>query len=149
MKKFSYTIATFFYIGRFPFGPGTLASFISLPIFYLILKKILLYIILLTVIIIVGVLSSHSVAVESKDNDPSYVVIDEVAGMGVSLLFAPQNILYIAVAFILFRILDIFKLPFIKKVEHIGNGIGIMLDDILSGAITLIIMVIVHRFGIV
>lgn len=149
MKRFSYLIATFFFIGKFPFGPGTVASLISLPIYYLMVNNIPLYIAVLAGVIIIGILSSRSVAVASGDEDPSYVVIDEVAGMGVSLLFASQNILYFFVAFILFRIFDIFKLPFIKKVEHIGGGVGIMLDDILSGIITFIIMIVFHRIGVV
>ena len=149
MKKIYYILATFFYIGRFPLGPGTLASLVSLPLYYFMEKYTILYIIVLALIIFIGVVASYSVAVESGDEDPSYVVIDEVAGMGMALLFAQRSIIYFAAAFILFRALDIFKAPFIRKVEHIGFGIGIMLDDILSGIIAMVIVMVLRRFGII
>ncbi len=149
MKNMMYITATFFYIGKFPVGPGTMASLISLPLYFLIINNTVLYLVVLLLVIGIGVISSRSVAIESGDEDPSYVVIDEVAGMGVSLFLAPKSVLYFIIAFILFRLFDIFKLPFIKKAEHIGNGIGIMLDDIIAGVMTMGIMLIIHTVGVI
>jgi phosphatidylglycerophosphatase A len=87
----------------------------------------------------VGVISSKKMAVAMNDNDPSEVVIDEAAGMGIALFMLPHNIAIYSMAFILFRIFDIFKPSFIYRVQNIPNGWGIMLDDVLAGIITWLI----------
>ena len=67
-------------------------------------------------------------------------MIDEVAGQLVALLFVPHMPLYYASAFILFRIFDILK-PFpIRRLEKIGGGLGIMVDDIAAGFYTLAVI---------
>ncbi len=140
MNKFSYIFSTFFYTGKFPVAPGTFGSLIALPFFYLLLGNRLLYFIVLLSLILIGIITSKIVSESYHTEDPSFIVIDEVAGLGIAMMLAPKNILYVIIAFILFRLFDIFKLPFIKEVEHIKNGIGIMLDDILAGLIVFIIM---------
>ena len=90
-------------------------------------------------IIITGTWSSNQV---EKDwgKDSSKVVLDEVAGMAVALLFAPHNYLYLFIGLVLFRFFDIIK-PFgIRKLEKLPGGIGVMADDILSGIYALIIV---------
>lgn len=65
--------------------------------------------------------------------DPKEFTLDEFIGMWITLLFLPKKIFYIIPAFIIWRTLDIFK-PFpIKKIELIKNGWGIILDDVLAG----------------
>jgi len=60
-------------------------------------------------------------------------VIDEVAGMCISLLFIPVTLKYIIIALVLFRFFDIVKPLFIKKMEIPPGGWGIILDDVLAG----------------
>lgn len=60
-------------------------------------------------------------------------MIDEVLGMGVSLLWVPREWPYIVMAVILFRIFDIWKPYPIQRVEKLPGGWGIMLDDLLGG----------------
>jgi phosphatidylglycerophosphatase A len=140
MNKFSYIFSTFFYTGKFPIAPGTFGSLIALPFFYLLLGNRLLYFIVLAFLILLGTITSKIVSESYHTEDPSFIVIDEVAGLGIAMMLAPKNIIYVVIAFVLFRLFDIFKLPFIKAAEHIKNGIGIMLDDILAGLITFVIM---------
>jgi phosphatidylglycerophosphatase A len=83
-------------------------------------------------ITLVGVWSSDVVE-KIWGKDPSKVVIDEAAGMCISLLFLPVNWKYVLAALILFRFFDIVKPLFIKKVEKFPGGWGIMLDDVLAG----------------
>ncbi|MGD0102312.1 MAG: phosphatidylglycerophosphatase A, partial [Acidobacteriota bacterium] len=65
--------------------------------------------------------------------DPSFVVIDEVAGQLLTLLFLPVNWLNLVLGFLAFRTFDIWK-PFpIRKLESLGEGVGIMADDLLAG----------------
>ncbi len=71
-------------------------------------------------------------------------VIDEVVGMMISLFLIPKTILAYSLAFILFRALDIFKPSIIYRSQNFGYGIGIMLDDIIAGIITLLIIIGVY-----
>jgi phosphatidylglycerophosphatase A len=65
--------------------------------------------------------------------DPSIVVIDEIVGMWISLLFLPPTWTVFAVAFIAFRAFDILKPPPVRQLERIPGGWGIMLDDVMAG----------------
>lgn len=76
-----------------------------------------------------------------KDN--SKVVIDEVAGMCVGLLFLPVQLKYIAASFILFRFFDITKPLFIRRLEKLPLGWGVMADDLLAGIYTNLIMQVI------
>ena len=92
---------------------------------------------------------------EFNSKDPQEIVIDEVVGQALPLLFIPiyetlyptNNIVYYILGFILFRIFDILK-PFpIKYVdENVKGVLGIMLDDVLAGFFTLILMSIAFFF---
>ena len=78
--------------------------------------------------------------------DPARVVIDEVAGMCISLLFLPVNVKYLFCALILFRFFDIVKPLFIRKVESLPAGWGIMMDDVLAGVYANVILQVVLWF---
>ncbi|RNI21878.1 phosphatidylglycerophosphatase A family protein [Rufibacter latericius] len=65
--------------------------------------------------------------------DDKKVVIDEVAGMCISLLFIPVTIKSVLAALVLFRFFDIVKPLGIRKTERLPGGWGVMLDDVLSG----------------
>ena len=103
-------------------------------------------------ILLIGVWSSNIIVGakiwkdENDPNDPHRVVIDEVAGMCVSLLFVPDTIIYCAIALGLFRLFDIYKPFWIKKMEKLPGGWGIMMDDVLAGIYTNILLQIVVYF---
>jgi len=67
-------------------------------------------------------------------------VIDEVCGMAIALLFLKRSLLLFALAFILFRLFDIYKPCFIKIFEKPKGGMGIMLDDVAAGLFSLAII---------
>ena len=72
--------------------------------------------------------------------DPKEATIDEFAGMWISLILAPKEIIYLVATFLLWRIMDIVK-PFpARNFEKIKGGTGVMADDIMSGVYTLLIM---------
>jgi phosphatidylglycerophosphatase A len=84
------------------------------------------------VIIALGVWSGNKVEpIWGKDH--SRVVIDEVAGMCISLLFIPVTIGYVLAALILFRFFDIAKPLYIRRMEALKGGWGVMMDDVLAG----------------
>ncbi len=78
------------------------------------------------------------------DKDPAEVVIDEVVGMAITLLALPSYSLghagswlaWAFVGFVLFRIFDITKPLFIKKLENLPGAWGIMLDDVAAGLVS-------------
>lgn len=86
-------------------------------------------------IIVIGIVASHIV---EKDwgKDSSRVVIDEVAGMCVSLLLLPTGWVWITAALVLFRFFDIVKPWYIRKTESLPTGWGVMMDDLLAGVYT-------------
>jgi phosphatidylglycerophosphatase A len=94
---------------------------------------------------LLGIWSSNVVS-RIWGKDPARVVIDEVAGMGISLLFIPVTVKYLVAALILFRLFDITKPFFIRKLEQLPGGWGIMLDDVLAGIYTNALLQIVLWF---
>jgi len=68
------------------------------------------------------------------------VVVDEAAGMCITLLFVPVALKYVICGLILFRFFDIVKPLYIKKMEKLPGGWGIMLDDVLAGVYANIIL---------
>ena len=73
-------------------------------------------------------------------HDPAEVTIDEVLGMWISLALLPKNIFIIVSAFFLFRLFDIIK-PFpARKFDAMHGGFGIMMDDVIAGIYTNIIL---------
>jgi phosphatidylglycerophosphatase A len=67
--------------------------------------------------------------------DSYRVVIDEVAGMCLTLLFVPVRWPYLLIGLLLFRFFDIAKPLYIRKMEHLNGGWGVMMDDVLAGSI--------------
>lgn len=134
------TIGSVFGIGFLPKGGGSAAAaaYCFLIVFFP-LNHIVKEIILLFVVLVVGVWSASKVE-SDWGTDSSKVVIDEVAGMMISVMFVPKKILYIIAAFILFRFFDIAKPLGIRRTEKFPSGWGVMADDVLSGVYTWILM---------
>jgi phosphatidylglycerophosphatase A len=138
MTNISNWIATVFRIGYLPLAPGTWCSLFAVGVWYFLLVDISIinYLILILIISMLGVFTSNQVIIDSGKNDPSEVVIDELAGQWLALLFLPRSIGFAIAAFIIFRILDITK-PFpIKQLEGLPRGWGVMLDDLAAGFIS-------------
>lgn len=137
-----YFIATGFHSGLFPKAPGTAGSLAALLIWYTVAPSQQTQLFLILATILVGTWSSH--VVEKKlGKDPSRVVIDEFAGMFVSLFLLPQSFEYLVAALILFRFFDILKPLGINFLQSIKGGVGIMIDDILAGIYT---AALIHGF---
>jgi phosphatidylglycerophosphatase A len=127
--------ATVFGIGRFPVAPGTLASLLTVLLYHVCLSRLgVPYLLLIiTAVFAVGVISAGAYARSIGRSDPRPVVIDEVCGQLAALTAVPSEWFPLALAFLLFRILDIFK-PFpIGKLESLPGGWGIMVDDMAAG----------------
>lgn len=140
MRKNSLNIwkacVTTFGLGYIPFAPGTLGALGGLIPGILIIRYAefpdvwLAGLILLA--LITGIIGSDKLE-PVWGKDPSRIVIDETAGMWVSLLWLPPNLWYIIPAFAFFRFFDIYKPLGIRKLERIKGGAGVMADDFLAG----------------
>lgn len=95
-----------------------------------------------------GIPAATQVAREKDDDDPSYVVIDEVAGQMLSFTAIPFHWQSLLAAFILFRAFDILKPPPLRHLERLPGGLGIMLDDVGAGVYALAGMQLLLHFGI-
>ena len=140
-------IGTFFYVGYFPLIPGTAGSLTGLLIYFLVKNNVLTYILALSALLILGFLACGRVEELVQKKDPPNVVIDEVCGMLLSLLFLPYDIKLVILAFFIFRTLDTFKPCPIGRLERLKGSRGIMGDDICAGIYTNIVLQAVVIFA--
>ena len=140
MNNFCLFFLTFFKIGFIKYAPGSIASLIALLLWFYVPNLFLFQFFLIFSILFLGFMLCYYYNKNINNDDPSFIVIDEVAGMVFSLFMLPKDLTVFILAFLLFRYLDIFKPFFISKVEKAGFGAGIMLDDLLAALYTLIIM---------
>ena len=131
------------FTGYFPYASGTVGSFAAVLI-YLIpgFENPTVMLFFISFFTAIGIpVSTKFEKIYGKD--PAQCTIDEFVGTWISLLFVPKKAIFILVAFIIWRILDIVK-PFpARQLEKIKGGVGIMLDDIVSGLYALIIIHII------
>lgn len=73
-------------------------------------------------------------------HDPSKVVVDEIVGVWIAMLFVPFSLLNLFLAFGLFRVFDIWKPLGIRRMEKLKGGWGVMMDDVLAGIYSLMVM---------
>ena len=127
-------VSTFGYVGFFPIAPGTVGSMAGIGV-YLLLQW--MGITSLEPFVIV-VLFAAGTAVGARAErhfrcvDPGPVVIDEVMGMLITLLWIPVGWGGLVLGFVLFRVLDIVK-PFpSRRLERLPGGLGMMADDAMA-----------------
>jgi phosphatidylglycerophosphatase A len=145
-SRFSWLIATFFYIGYMHPGPGTWASGVTVLLWWLAAQAIApawqvpVAAFTALAVTLIGIPPSSVVARESGREDPGFVVIDEVAGQMIALIGAPLSWKYLIAGFILFRSFDIVK-PFpLRRLEKLPAGLGIMMDDVGAGIYALVLL---------
>jgi len=135
MRKIHIMISTFFWSGYFPFAPGTFATLVFIPVYIIVFSWMhpLLYLASTAAVYLAGTWSSNYAAVIFGRKDPSKVVIDEVAGFLVTMMFIPATPVRIIFGFIFSRLFDIVKPPPARQAESLRGGNGIMLDDVIAG----------------
>jgi phosphatidylglycerophosphatase A len=128
-------LATFGYVGFFPFAPGTAGSAAAILLFLPVrwTGSIAVELAVAALVSAVGVWAATETEKALGVEDPGPVVIDEVAGMLVSLLFLPASWGVIAAAFLCFRLFDIVKPWPCGRLERLHGGLGIMADDLAAG----------------
>ena len=136
-RKFFLTVG---FSGLSPKAPGTVGSFVSL-IIGLFLLEFLHPSTLFLLALLITVIAIKQIDIYEKEvgiHDGKEIVIDELAGMWITLAICginSSNVLFMApIAFIFFRLFDIWKPSFIGKIDRdVKGGLGVMGDDVLAG----------------
>ena len=138
-------LATGFYIGNISFAPGSFGSLIGLPLSFALAGIPLAPAILCTLLFTLLSIYIADAAVKIlKQEDPGCIVIDEIAGMMVTLIGLPFNLITVVIGFIIFRILDILKpIPIRNLDKQIPGGLGVVADDVAAGIIANLILRII------
>jgi phosphatidylglycerophosphatase A len=141
-------ICTGFGAGYSPFVPGTVGTAVAL-FFYLIpgFEAIPIMLSAIIAVFTIGTYGAHRIE-KHIGHDPGIIVIDEIVGMWVSLLFLPKMPILIAAAFILFRIADIIKPWPASWCQRKSGGWAIMLDDVIAGMyVNIVLWVCLYCIG--
>jgi phosphatidylglycerophosphatase A len=152
--RWAWLVATFFGAGCLRPAPGTWGSLAALAIwsaaghFIAPSWHIPATILLAGLALAAGIPAAGLVARARGEEDPSCVVIDEVAGQMLAFTGAPLSWASLLAAFLLFRFFDIVKPPPIRSLERIPGGAGIMLDDVAAGLYALAGVQLLLRFGV-
>jgi phosphatidylglycerophosphatase A len=144
-------------VGLIPLAPGTWGAALGVGVYLLVSKlaesafarvgqrgveasafQVLLTTLLLAFVFAVSIAGTWAATRAEKllgRKDPGAVVVDEVAGQLVALLFVPYGAPWwvIVAAFVAFRVFDIWKPYPVRRLESLGGGLGIMADDLLAG----------------
>ncbi len=131
--------------GFSPVAPGTAGSIVGL-LFYLIFLSRLphtLNILLFIFVFAVAIYFSNQSFEIFGEEDSSKIVIDEILGIWASLMFIKLSFYSVVDAFLIFRFLDIYKPYPVRLMDDLKNGLGIVMDDVVAGLITNIILRII------
>ena len=146
MKRLAVLIASGGGLGYAPIAPGTAGSAGGVIIYLAMTGWPLAWQAgLVAAIVIVGVWAAHVAAACFEREDPSEVVIDEVAGQLVTLLATGVTISGAVAGFFLFRLLDIVKPWPANRLERLHGGVGIMADDVAAAVYGNLILQIAVR----
>jgi phosphatidylglycerophosphatase A len=93
----------------------------------------------------IGIWAAGRAALLLNKKDPQQVVIDEVAGQFIALMFIPFNVAWwmILAGFILFRLFDIWKPYPIDGMQELPGGFGVVVDDLVAGIYAAIVMSVI------
>lgn len=151
IKEFLFTA---FYAGYSPAAPGTIGTLVGMAMYYI---GFLIFGQISWVVNVIAVVVLFYPFMKLADDgerffsvkDPEQVVIDEVLGYWISVLFYPFSLKISLAAFCLFRLMDILKPWPAGRLQSLRGGLGIMIDDCVAGVYTnliLLVTVLVLKF---
>ena len=139
-------LASVFGAGYAPVASGTVGSFVTVVAIWLLPLTPLRIAIALVVVTLIGIWSGSRVERLLGKKDPGVIVIDEVAGMLLSVILLPRTIPVLVTAFLLFRLFDIWK-PFpARESQALTGGMGVMVDDLVAGVYALVLVLGARAF---
>jgi phosphatidylglycerophosphatase A len=133
-------VATVGGAGYAPVAPGTVASALTVLVLWLVPFMRAGLLLFVAVVVVLGTWAAHHAEAALGGKDPGAIVIDEVAGMALSVLVFPLTVPVLVTGFLLFRLFDIVK-PFpARGSQRIGGGVGVMIDDLIAGVYALLVV---------
>ncbi len=140
-------LASGFGVGFSPVAPGTMGTLVAIPI-YLFFSAIPfpLYELTLVAFFFLASWISGTAQQDWGKRDDQRIVIDEMMGFFLTMLWVPKTFLFIFLGFILFRTFDIVKPPPIRAMERFRGGFGGVLDDVVAGVYANIVLQIISYF---
>jgi phosphatidylglycerophosphatase A len=137
-------IATACGAGYSPIAPGTAGSAVAVLVLWLVPFSRLGIVLFFLAVTIIGTWASQVVEAAVGDKDPGIIVIDEVAGMTLSVLVLPLTLPVLLAGFVLFRIFDVVK-PFpAGRLQSLRGGVGVMIDDLVAGLYALLVLLVLR-----
>ena len=138
-------IATVGGAGFAPLAPGTVASALTVLLLWVVPFSRAGLVLFFVFVAVIGTWAAGYAERALGSKDPGAIVIDEVAGMTLSVLVLPLTIPVLAVAFVLFRVFDIVKPAPARQAQALPGGTGVMVDDLIAGLYALVVIAALRR----
>lgn len=134
MRRLGLLVATCGYVGYVPVASGTFGSAAGLAVFAAVRLSgsVAVELVVIVLLFVIGIWSSNVAERHLGGVDPAPVVIDEVAGMLITLALLPVNVYGAIVGFLIFRLLDVIKPWPADRLERLHGGLGVMADDAMA-----------------
>ncbi len=133
-------IGTGFGAGYSPVAPGTAGSILAVLVVWFLPEFDPLWLIAVIVLFTAAGIPAGNALEKVWGKDPSKIVVDEMIGMWIALLWIPKHWILYLTAFILFRLFDIVKPYPADKLQDLHGGAGVIADDIIAGIYALIMV---------
>jgi phosphatidylglycerophosphatase A len=147
MRRIAEVVAAVFYVGHIPVVPATFGAGVGVLAFWFLVPESGLVGLVVTAVLVPLAILTSGLAEERYGRDGRQIVIDEVVGMFVSLLFLPKTSVVFLAAFVAFRVFDVLK-PFpAGRSQKLPGGWGVVADDIFAGVYANIFIRILLLFG--
>lgn len=120
------------FTGFAPIASGTAGSLLAVVIYLLVFPQDTVWVlVLLAVSLPASVWLADRAEIAFAKTDSSYIVVDEIVGQWLALVFLPRTAFFVVASFLLFRAFDIWK-PW-RELERIPGGLGVVVDDLVAG----------------
>jgi len=145
LDRLAVLIATVFGVGYAPIAPGTVGSIVTVVFLGFFPFSRAALVVFLVLVVVIGTWAAHRAERVIGGKDPGAIVIDEVAGMTLSVIAFPLTPEVLAAGLALFRVVDVVKPPPARESQRIKGGVGVMIDDLIAGLYALAIIAISRR----
>jgi phosphatidylglycerophosphatase A len=140
VQRLALLIATVVGVGHAPFAPGTVASALTALALGVLSPSRPTLVVSVVMVVLIGTWASQNAERSLGGKDPGAIVIDEVAGMALSVLVLPLTPGVLIAGFVLFRVFDIVKPYPANALQRLPGGVGVMIDDLVAGLYALLLL---------
>ncbi|MCX5778323.1 MAG: phosphatidylglycerophosphatase A [Elusimicrobia bacterium] len=138
-------IATGFGSGYMPIASGTWGSAVGMLLAWFFFDYTPIAVVLTAAVFALSIPVATRAEKFFGKKDDGRIVIDEIVGYWISVLFLPHTFAVYAAAFFLFRLFDVLKPLGIRSSQNLPGGWGIVIDDVLAGILTNALLQILVR----